>query len=188
MDRPETKIKKLSTSRPAVIHASHHPMLETDRMQLKLKKGGYRVDVEVNPGLPLGEFRDELLIETDHPLRPVVKVAIAGRTTGPISVVPPQLRMPSVTGRQGATQDLTMLVRGARPTKFEVAHKPSQLDINIAPNDTASQKGRYRLTVTVPPGTPAGHIIEEIVLKTDHPKAGEVKIPVTILISNSEPG
>jgi hypothetical protein len=188
MDRPETKIKKLSTSRPALITATHHPMLESDRVQLKVKSGGYRVDLEVKPGMPMGPFSDELVIETDHPLRPVVKVAIAGRTTGPISIVPPQLRMSNVTAAQGASQDLTVLVRGARPTKFQVAHKPSQVDVNIAPNDTASQKGRYRLTVTVPPGTPAAHIEEVIVLKTDHPKAGEVKIPVMILISNSDAG
>jgi hypothetical protein len=187
MDRPETKITKLSTSRPAFIIATQHAMKDTDLMQLKIKNG-YRVEIEVRPGMPLGAFQDELIIETDHPKRPVTKVSIAGRTTGPISVVPPQLRMSSVNGTQGATQDLTMLVRGARPTKFEIARKPSKVDIQITPNDTDSQKGRYRLKVTVPPGTAAGHIEEEIILKTDHPKAGEVKIPATILISNSDAG
>src|SRR5262249_36824775 len=186
-DRPETKIKKISTSRPALISAKASPLLKSDLVQLKVENG-FRVDVEVRPGMPLGSFQDELIIETDHPKRPVLKVSIAGRTTGPISVVPPQLRMPTVNGSQGATQDLTMLVRGARPTKFEIARKPSKVDIKITPNDTASQKGRYRLTVTVPPGTSAGHIEEEIILKTDHPKAGEVKIPTTILISNADAG
>jgi hypothetical protein len=187
MDRPETKITKLSTSRPGLIVATQHPMKDSDHMQLKIKKG-YRVEIEVRPGLPLGSFQDELVIETDHPKRPKVKVSIVGRTTGPISVVPPQLRMSSVNGAQGASQDLTMLVRGARPTKFEIARKPSKVDVKITPNDTPTQKGRYLLKITVPPGTAAGHINEEIILKTDHPKAGEVKIPTTILISNPDVG
>ena len=40
----------------------------------------------------------------------------------------------------------------------------------------------------MPPGTPAGEIDGDIVLKTDHPKASELKIPVIILISNAIPG
>jgi hypothetical protein len=185
MDRPDLKIKKISTSRPGTIVATESPLSEDDVKQLKVKKG-YRVDVAVKPGLPLGSFSDELVIETDHPLRPEVKVSIAGRTTGPISVLPPTLRMPSVTSSQGAIQDLTLLVRGGRPTKFEIAHTPAKLKVAITQNDTASQKGRYRLRVTVPPGTPAGAVEEEIILKTDHPRAGELKIPVVVLISNAD--
>jgi len=186
MDRPETKITKISTSRPEFIVATSTPLMETDRLQLKVK-GGYRVDVEVKPGLPLGSFHDELVIETDHPLRPKVKVTVAGKTTGPISILPERLRMTNVTSGQGATQDMTLLVRGGKPTKFWVAHQPEKLKIEIKPNDEA-QKGRYRLTATVPRGTPAGQIDEELIIKTDHPRASELKIPVNILISNSDEG
>jgi len=187
MDRPDMKIKKVSSSRPASIVATAEPLSESDCVQLKVKKG-YRVDVEVKPGMPLGNFQDELVIETDHPLRPVVKVTIAGRTTGPISVLPERLRMSNVTSKQGATQNLTLIVRGGKPTRFDVTHKPAKVEIEIKPNATPSQKGRYLLTATVPPGTAAGHIEEEIVIKTDHPKASELKIPVTILISNTDAG
>ena len=186
MDRPDMKIKKVSTSRPALIVATQEPLSESDRVQLKVPKGGYRVDVEVKPGMPLGTFQDELVIETDHPLRPVVKVTIAGKTTGPISVLPERLRMTNVTSSQGATQNLTLVVRSGKPTKFEVTHKPAKVDIKITPDE--KQKGRYRLTATVPAGTSAGHIEDVIVIKTDHPKASEVKIPVIILISNTDAG
>ena len=33
-------------------------------------KSGYHLTVEVKPGMPLGRFTEELLIETDHPDRP----------------------------------------------------------------------------------------------------------------------
>ena len=44
------------------------------------------------------------------------------------------------------------------------------------------------MTVTVPPGTPGGLVDDRIVLKTDHPQAGEIKIPVSIYVTRSGPG
>ena len=44
---------------------------------------------------------------------------------------------------------------------------------------------KYQLTVTVPPGLPAGMMIEDIILKTDHPQAKEVKIPISVLVRAS---
>jgi hypothetical protein len=36
----------------------------------------------------------------------------------------------------------------------------------------------------VAPGTSAGPVDGDIILKSDHPRAGEMKIPVSVLISN----
>ena len=44
------------------------------------------------------------------------------------------------------------------------------------------------MTVTVPPGTAPGPVDGEVILKTDNPSARELKIPVSILISNSGAG
>ena len=66
-----------------------------------------------------------------------------------------------------------------------MARKPEKIDVAITPNDTPTQKGRYRLTVTVPPGTsPAGLVDDEIILQTDHPKVGELKFPVNIVVGS----
>ena len=75
-------------------------------------------------------------------------------------------------------------VRGGKPTKFEVIRHPEKLDVQIVPDDTPTMKGRYKMTVTVRPGTSAGPVDGDIVVKTDHPRAAEIKIPVTVLISN----
>lgn len=83
---------------------------------------------------------------------------------------------------------MTLLVRGGRSTKFEVAYHPEKINVTITPDDTQSQKGRYKMTVTVPPGTSAGPVDGDIILKTDHPSVSEMKIPVSILISNSGAG
>jgi hypothetical protein len=83
---------------------------------------------------------------------------------------------------------MTLVVRGATPTRFEVSQKPARVDVEIVQSEAETQKGRYRLMVTVPPGTAAGLIDEPIVLRTDHPRAKELKIPVRILVSNTTAG
>jgi hypothetical protein len=76
-------------------------------------------------------------------------------------------------------------VRGGQEVKFDIDKKPALLNVTIEPVSDPNQKGRYRLTVAVPPGTAAQRIEGEIVLKTDHPRAAEIRIPVMILVSNS---
>ena len=138
--------------------------------------------------MPQGHFLDELVIRTDHPKRPEVRVSIGGKVIGPISIVPPGLRVREITSREGATRDLTLMVRGGKETHFQVVSKPEHLEVAVAPDERPSMKGHYRVTVTVPPGTPAGTIAGEIVLHTDHPLVSEVKIPVDILVSRSSSG
>ena len=77
------------------------------------------------------------------------------------------------------------MVRGGKETHFEVASAPEKLKIDIVPDDSPGMKGRYRMTVTVPPGTPSGKIEGEIVLKTDHPQVQELKIPVDLIVLRS---
>jgi hypothetical protein len=186
-DRPKLKLTKLTTSKPNLIVAEATPLTEEDGKQLKIE-AGYRVKVTVKPGMPVGQFHEELVIQTDHPNLPEVKVSVTGTVTGPIGAIPPRLRMANVPSRLGGTAEIILLVRGGRPTQFEVMYKPEQMEIAIVQDDTPTLKGRYRMTVTLPPGVPAGRVESQIILKTDHPQAGEVKIPVSLLVTKSAPG
>jgi hypothetical protein len=186
-ERPDLKVTKFTTSKPDLIVAEAQPMTPEEAAQLKADKG-YKVTVEVKPGMPLGSFHDELVVHTDHPKQPEVKISVGGFVFGPISVTPERVRMTNVVGSEGASRDLILVVRGGKPTDFQVAEKPAKVDVAITPDDTATLKGRYRLTVKVPPGTAAGDVHGDIVLKTDHPTVHELKIPVEIFISRSRAG
>jgi hypothetical protein len=96
--------------------------------------------------------------------------------------------MPDVVGRIGASKELAVVVRGGRETDFKVARKPEKVVVTITKDDKSTLKGRYRVTVGVPPGTDPGEVAGDIVLRTDHPHAAEVIIPVSILISRSGAG
>jgi hypothetical protein len=186
-DRPQMKLTKVSTSKPGLIVAHMTPMAPAEAKKLKVD-AGHEVIVEIKPGMALGQFHEELIIETDHPKEPRLKVTVAGKVKGPITVVPEGLRMSNVAGLRGASGEITLLVRGGQETHFEVDHKPAKLEVIITRDDTPTMKGRYRMTVQVPAGTPAGPVHDEIVLRTDHPKVSELKIPVNILVSHSGPG
>jgi len=187
-DRPETKITNVTTSRPALMVAKVEPMTPEECKQLQVK-AAYKIEVEVKPGMPLGQFHDELVIKTDHPQMAELKVSIAGSTHGPIVIVPNNVRLSNVTSKAGASKEIMLLVRGDQKTTFEVAYKPKNIEVEIAPiTDDPAMKGKYRVTVIVPPGATPGLINDQIILKTDHPKASELKIPVNIYVSNSVSG
>ena len=140
------------------------------------------MDIEIKPGASLGTFREEVTIETDHPDQPRVQLVLAGMTSGPIGVVPPVLRFVT-TGRASDSGQVSLLVRGGRSTRFTVSSKPANLEVSIEPSETATLKGRYRLTATVLPQAPPGIIEDEIILQTDYPNVRELKIPVSIVVS-----
>jgi hypothetical protein len=182
------KVTKIRSGRPELITAKQTPLAEEERKRLNVA-GGYRIEVEIKPGLPPGKFSDTLMIETNHPLEKETMVSIQGYAVGPIRAVPERLSMKGVDGASGATRSLSLVVRGGKPVKFEVVQKPdADIGVAITPYDGPNQQGRYRLTVTVPPGTPPARFEEEIILKTDHPRAAEIKIPVSIIVTNSGSG
>jgi len=183
IDRPELKLTKVASSRPGLVVAEARPMSREELEKLKVQSG-YHLAIEIRTGMPSGRFSEDVLIETDHPSRPSLKINLAGHVLGAIAVIPDRVLMPSVPGIAGASRDLTLVVRGNRETKIEVASKSEKLRVAISRSDRPEAKGRYRLTVTVPPGTPPGLVDQPIVLKTDYPKAGEVRIPVSIYVSS----
>jgi len=183
-DRPEMKIKSITTSRPGLIVTKIESLTADDCTKLQTK-AGYKIEVQIKPGLPLGQFHDEMVVQTDHPQRSEIKLAIAGSANGPITAAPEIVRLPNVKARDGASKEVTLMIRGGRNTTFEVAHKPDKIQIEIEPNTEIPTLKRYRMTVKVPKGTAPGWVNDEIILKTDHPKANELKIPVNIFVSNS---
>jgi hypothetical protein len=187
MDRPRTKVTKVTSSKPDFLVAKPEPMTPEEAKPLKVDQG-YKITIEIKPGMPQGHFQEELLIQTDHPKRPLMKLTVGGSVIGPISIIPPGLRMRDVTSHAGASSDITLMVRGGKETHFQVISKPKHLDVSVVPDERPGIKGRYRVTVDVHPGTAAGPIEGEIVLKTDHPLVGEVKIPVDILVSRTGAG
>lgn len=184
--RPETQILGITTSNPELIEVKTKPLTPDEQKAFNVATGNH-LEITIQPTSRLGFFNEEILVKTDHPEKDEVKLTIGGKIIGPISATPNVLRMSDVTSR-GHTEDVTIWVTGQDQTQFEIASAPKPLKVAIAAADdtkaSATPAGghRYRLTVTVPPGTPPGVIEEPIILKTDHPHAAEFRLPVQITV------
>ena len=86
-DLPDLKLTRIVTSRPDLIKIQARPMAAGELERRKVKSG-YDLTVEIKPGMPLGRFTEDLMIDTNHPRRPGMKLTIAGTAIGPIRVVP----------------------------------------------------------------------------------------------------
>ena len=102
-EHPEMKLTKISTSKPDLIVVKKTPLTAEDLTHLKSAKGGYRLDIEIKPGMSLGNFREEAGRGDRQSRSAKVQATLTGFTTGPISVMPDKLRMVTINGKEGAT-------------------------------------------------------------------------------------
>ena len=187
-DRPETKIVKVTTSAPKHIVCSWAPV-KTEELKSMHLEACEQLLIELKTDLPLGPFRHEVVVTTDHPKQPEVRLTLTGTLIGPISLGNPGrliMHSPVIDGKVGGTGKLDLTVAENRETQFEVVKAPRGITAAVLPAENAKMKGHYRLVVTVPPGTPAQNILSRIELKTDHPKARTLFVPVDIWVADSQ--
>lgn len=183
-DKDDLKVLSVTTSKPDFIETEIIPFNEAELADLteKEKVHGQKVVIKLKPGMPVGLFSEEMIVKTNHPEQGDLRLTITGKMSGPISSFPETLRMSQVSADKGGTAQAALMIRDKKPTKFEVVEVPENVKVTVVPADEATgekSSGRYILTATVPPGSKPGVLQGNIVLKTDHPMASEVKIPVT---------
>ena len=176
-DRPDLAISEIVSSRPELIAVAMKPLKPDGLARLKAR-AGYRLGIEIRPGMPEGWLSETLLVRTNHPDRPTLNIPITGVVTGTISFAPTRLSLPIAGGREGVSRHVMLMVRDGRETCFDVVHKPGAVAVSIAPAAAPAGRRRYRLTVTTIARDKSGRGSDSIILRTDHPKSGEVEIPV----------
>jgi hypothetical protein len=164
-------------------------------------RGGYRVEITVKPGLPVGSFRQRILLETRSATVPTVEIPIEGTVAGDVFLAgrgwnaqTGTLSMGTIDRRRGAEWTLLVVVRGqhAEHVKLEpVEVVPDVLEVSLGPTIHTSGKAlsRTRLTIRIPPGSePAVHLGSgegepgRIVLRTNHPQLPELRMRVRFAV------
>jgi len=184
-DKPDLKITRLISSNPTLLSVDSRPLGPEEAKQLKVA-AGYAIELKLRKSTNLGAFAEEVVVETDHPKMPRLSLKVRGKVAGSVSMIPEKVVLRGVNSSNGGSQDVTIWVRGRTSATFSVARKPEGIDvavepIKMAPGGTGS---KYKMTVKVMPGAPAGEIDGEVVLKTDVPMAGEVRLPLDILVQS----
>lgn len=187
-DKPDLKVLSVTTTSPDEIVAKAVPLPATDKkaLQWEAMPGGHLIEVELKPTNRIGPFADDVIVITDHPQGREIKLRVSGHRTGPVSFTHPTVLLHGVDSDEGGTFSMMVTVQDGADTNLEVAEKPDTLKVEVVPVDvkvgSASKVRQFRLIVTVPPGTAPCVIDDPIVLKSNHPAAARVTVPVDISV------
>ena len=167
-------------------------------------QSGYLLMVTVKPGLPLGAFRQTILVRTNLRSIPTVDIPVAGTVVGDVSIVGPGwddkngvLALDTVSSREGIQRRLLLITRGphSREIQFtllktdpdllevdeEELKKTSKID-----SGSATPVTQTPLIIRIPKGSrPANYLgtkFGEILIKTSHPDIPRLRIRVRFAV------
>ncbi len=164
-------------------------------------KGATEIKVVLKPGLPLGAFKQRILLKTNLEKGENLELAVSGNIGGPVSVVGAGwlqeqgiLAVGQVTRGKGATRTLSLIVRGKdfdgvtlEPPKV----KPDLLKVSYGKisqiNDGATII--VPVTIEIPPDSPSvNHMgseqgkLGEIIISFNNPDLPPVKLLVQFAV------
>lgn len=191
----EFVIKELKTTNP-LLSAKHFKLSKAELANSRMASG-FRIELELKQGVPVGSFNESLTITTNVEFTPTHTVNILGHRYGPITIIPIKtngwsskkmgLDMGDFAASEGRTSILHLYVRNLDHKDLEfrdIEVDPEYLKFSFAPDALSSGDGpkRYVLTFKILPGTPRTSRGKQnparIRLKTNHPGIPEMNFIV----------
>jgi hypothetical protein len=163
--------------------------------------GGFRIDVDVQPGLPLGPLKRMIRVVFTMPEEMTAEVPLEGTVAGDLAMAGPgwdssrqALLLGTVSGKAGLRTRVFLTAKGphrdsVRPTVREAV--PESLQVTVGSGSPVGTSGvvRIPIDIVIPPGSRAvNHLCSQqgpagrIVLDTGHPESPEFSIPVCVAI------
>ncbi|MFM9009353.1 MAG: DUF1573 domain-containing protein [Planctomycetota bacterium] len=163
--------------------------------------GGFRLKVDVKPGLPIGPLREVVRVSFTMPEPFVAEIPLEGTVGGDLVMAGPgwdsarqALLLGTVSGKTGLRTRVFLTAKGphresVRPTVREVV--PESLQVTVGEGSPIGTGGvvRIPIDIVVPPGSRAvNHLCSQqgpagrIVLVTGHPDSPEFTIPVCVAV------
>lgn len=161
-------IKTLELSSPAFT-ATYLPMSEAD-MQ------GYRINIEYNGTLPLGNFHERLTVTTDNEQYPKFDVALRGKVIGPVKVVPDSVALGVIKAETLPTR--TIRIFDADKANFTITSVESTSPLIAYELNKDGDSNRYIIKISLTQQPPAGAFSERLSIKTNDPADPVVEVPV----------
>lgn len=163
--------------------------------------GGFRLTVDLRPGLPVGLLKRTVRVPFTTPEEMVAEIPLEATVGGDLVLAGPgwdssrqALLLGTVSGRSGLRTRVFLTAKGphrdqVRPTVREVV--PDSLQVTVGEGSPIGSSGvvRIPIEIVIPPGSRSvNHLCSEqgpagrIVLATGHPDLPEFTIPVCIAI------
>jgi hypothetical protein len=140
------------------------------------QRPGTVIKVTLKPGAPVGQFKAQLLIATDHPFDPTVTVPIIATIKGNIDLSRDVFFLGIVKNGKESVSKVTVSTVGKDALKITKIDNPlSYVSVDVKPKTEGKE---YVLTATLKPDAPLGNIKGDITIHTNDPDQPEIKIPV----------
>jgi len=162
-------------------------------------KAAYRITARVAEGLPVGHFREQVVVHTTLPDDPEVSVEFAGVRPGPFQFFPlggvrflqagMLVDAGSFAADQGRRVEVLVIARGfdGELKISDVKADPDWVDVSLKPDadEAASGLRRYRMTLNIRPGLPravrTGENAVQISMKTNHPTGSILNLRMSMI-------
>jgi len=179
------------------------PLSASQIAEEKDARSGFLIRVILKPGLPLGPFRQQIILNTNLDSASTMEVPIEGRIVNHISVVgrgwdsqAGMLKLPVVASSKGSHRSLMLVVRGphSKQTEFKLVQVvPECVKVKLG-ETRAINKGastRTALTIRIPAGSSPGNYlgppqgeVGQVIIDTNHPQQPQLRIPVSFVIKD----
>lgn len=159
-------------------------------------RSGRLLKVTVRPGLPLGGFRQRILVKTNLELTPTVEIPVVGEVVSDISIIGEGwndrtrvLDLDTISSQEGIRRQLWLHVCGAHRKEVNftlVQPGPEPLEVELGETIHKDKFSRTPLFIRIPENSrPAYHMgseLGEIVIRTSHPRKQELTILVRFAV------
>jgi hypothetical protein len=164
-------------------------------------QNGYLLRVTLKPGLPLGAFRQTILIRTDQESVATIEIPVAGTVVGDISIAGPGwndqnavLTLGTLSSREETVWRLLLVVRGpySKEVQFTLIRTvPDLIEVDQQALTQTTPIGDGTVTQTplvirIPEGSRPvnclGSKLGEILIGTSHPDIPELPIRVRFAV------
>jgi hypothetical protein len=189
------EIKELKTTNP-LLTAKHFKLGKTELAQVGMESG-FRIELVLKSGVPVGIFNESLTIITNAEFESSRTVSVLGHRYGPVTIRPIQnsrwvakkmgIDMGNFPASEGRTSILHLYMKGLAGKDLEIRDieiDPEYLKFSLTPDATflGNDSKKYVLTLNILPGTPRTSRGRQnparVRMKTNHPKIPEMKFLV----------
>ena len=164
-DRPELEVLAVK---------SPYPFLETSHA--RAEDGAWRIELRLDPDAPAGPLADYVVVRTDHPDQPEVKISVSGRIR-PVIAVDPRV---ADFGRRELAGPLSKSLEVKNLGDAAVRLTEAVTDLaGLEASIEAVEEGRhYRIQLTLTTGLPKGAFEGLLTIRTSSARQPVVEVPL----------
>jgi len=140
----------------------------------------YEIDANLQPGLPVGRWTTEVVLTTNSPVAPLIRVPAVVDIVPSLTASPEEVKLGAVAIGKATESKLT--VRGMQPFRIKEIQGPEGI---LTSSPTGSESRAFHVvTVKVSPKQ-AGEMANKIKIITDLPNDNTVEVPVRATVNGT---